>query len=118
MKGCNILSCISAKIKANYSTITCIIEVVSESVRTYKNMGDVDWELIVDNRFKYAKEDPEWYRVSLKDAALKLSDRSMSGTCVLAARFKVYLPHIFNYDVRADDVWIQTYPRSGNLSPY
>lgn len=74
------------------------------------------WELIVDNRFKYNGTDPQWHRVSIESAKnWPLNDQSKQKDCLLSARYKVYMPFILDYDVRSDDIWIITYPRSGNI---
>ncbi len=79
-------------------------------------METTNWEVLVDNRYKYTSADLHWNKVSIETATnfpLNLSQLKTS-TCILATRYKAYLPYIFNYDVRSDDIWIITYPKSGN----
>ncbi|KAG4068963.1 hypothetical protein HA402_005111 [Bradysia odoriphaga] len=76
-------------------------------------MDDSTWELIVDSRFKFAETDPQFHRVSMKPGNFSAKDQLNNHECVLAARYQEYLPCISNYDVRSDDIWIVTYPRSG-----
>ncbi|XP_037025040.1 luciferin sulfotransferase-like [Bradysia coprophila] len=80
---------------------------------TITTMDDSTWELIEDSRLKFAGTDPQFHRVSIKPGSFSAKNQLNNPECVLAARFQQYLPYIFNYDVRSDDIWIVTYPRSG-----
>lgn len=84
------------------------------SLKKVTRMECGEWNLISDKRFKYSGIDPEFHKVLLKPSEnFPLKNQLPLNHCVLAARFKAYLNLTLNYDVRSDDVWIITYPRSG-----
>jgi len=74
-----------------------------------------NWELIDDIRHKYSGIEPKWYKVSIKPTENYPFNNRPQQYCVLSARYKAYVPLILNYDVRSDDIWIVTHPRSGTI---
>lgn len=81
-----------------------------------QNMEHEKWELIVNKLLKFTGSDPQMHTVEIAPTAnFPLKNESKRHNCVLSARYRVYLPFILNYNVRPDDIWIITYPRSGML---
>lgn len=69
------------------------------------------WEKINDARNK-GKVNPFWNKVWYKQKLLKEEGEQERYT-VLSARYKAYMSLIDYYDVKSDDIWICTYPKSG-----
>lgn len=78
------------------------------------NVIKTKWEAINDERNKYEFSDPKWHKVRIETPYnFPLGKEWKPDYCVLSERYKVYMDHIKNYEVRSDDIWIVTYPKSG-----
>uniref|UniRef100_A0A336K1J0 CSON012871 protein n=1 Tax=Culicoides sonorensis TaxID=179676 RepID=A0A336K1J0_CULSO len=86
-------------------------EAIIQNIAALNLYTDKIWEKIDDTRNK-CKDDPSWHKVSYTPN-YSLSPDKDRRFCVLSERYKVYMDFIKNYDVREDDVWITTYPKSG-----
>lgn len=76
-------------------------------------MKILKWEEVMDDRFKYNGEDPNWNKVYIENPHTALGPSWKFNYCILAARYQAYIDSILNYEVNKDDVWICSFPKSG-----
>ncbi|XP_063699746.1 luciferin sulfotransferase-like [Culicoides brevitarsis] len=74
-------------------------------------MSSLKWEKIEDPRIN-CRIDAHWNNLHYKQS-LKGGEKEENRCCVLSARYKAYMDLVKNYEVREDDIWICTYPKSG-----
>ncbi|XP_063699747.1 luciferin sulfotransferase-like [Culicoides brevitarsis] len=65
------------------------------------------WEKIEDPRIK-CRVDQNWHKVYFKQ------DLEKSRYCVIPWRYEPYMELMKSYEVRKDDIWIITFPKSGS----
>uniref|UniRef100_A0A336MSM7 CSON000681 protein n=1 Tax=Culicoides sonorensis TaxID=179676 RepID=A0A336MSM7_CULSO len=74
-------------------------------------MSNLIWNKVEDPRYKF-KKDLAWHNVTYNFHSLNF-ESDYERSCILSERYKTFMDHIVNYEVRADDIWITTYPKSG-----